>query len=314
MRDSFVRTITALAESDPRIVLITGDLGFGVLSDFAERFPKQYLNAGVAEQNMTALACGMALEGRIVFTYSIANFPTLRCLEHLRNDICYHNAKVTVVSIGGGFSYGQLGMSHHATEDLAIIRALPNMTVIGPSDPWEAAEATIALIHRPGPAYLRIDKSVSGFEGHTGESFEIGRARLLRDGADITLIGVGGILSQALAAADQLSEYGIECRVLSMHTIKPLDSRAVLAAASETGGIITLEEHSIIGGLGGAVAEVCLEAGIFPGQFRRIGINDIYLDIVGDQQYLREYCGLTDAKVVETVLGLFGKGETVISS
>ena len=309
MRDAFVKTITTLAASDSRIVLITGDLGFGVLTDFAERFPRQYLNAGVAEQNMTALACGMALEGRIAFTYSIANFPTLRCLEQLRNDVCYHNAKVTVVSIGGGFSYGQLGMSHHATEDLAIMRALPNMTVIAPSDPWEATEAIVALIDRPGPAYLRIDKSVSGFEVRPGESFNIGRARLLRDGGDMTLIGVGGILSEALSAADRLAEYGIECRVLSMHTIKPLDREAVLAAASETGGIITLEEHSVIGGLGSAVAEICLEAGSALSTFRRIGLNDVYADIVGDQQYLRAYYGITSTNVIETVLDLIGDGK-----
>jgi len=159
MRTAFVRTLTQLAEKDPRIQLITGDLGFGVLEAYAKRFPKQYLNAGVAEQNMTGLATGMALCGKTVFTYSIGNFPTLRCLEQVRNDICYHNANVKIVCIGGGFAYGSLGISHHATEDLAILRALPNMTVVAPGDPIETEAATRACAEWPGPCYLRLGKA-----------------------------------------------------------------------------------------------------------------------------------------------------------
>src|SRR5438477_2359167 len=150
MRDQFVKTLTALAETNSLIMLVTGDLGFGVLTGFKERFPRQYLNVGVAEQNLTGLATGLALEGRVVFTYSIGNFPTLRCLEQIRNDVCYHNVDVKVVSIGAGFSYGPLGISHHATEDISILRALPNMTVVSPCDLWEVAEATRALVDRPG--------------------------------------------------------------------------------------------------------------------------------------------------------------------
>ena len=150
MRDAFIRALSELADQDPSIVLVNGDLGFGVLNDFIANRPTQYLNAGVAEQNMTAVACGMALEGARAYTYSIANFTTLRCLEQLRNDVCYHDANVTAVSVGGGFSYGQLGMSHFATEDLAILRALPNMTVVAPSDPWQAAELTKQLHKRGG--------------------------------------------------------------------------------------------------------------------------------------------------------------------
>ena len=171
MRDAFVAELTAAAEHDPRIILITGDLGFGVLTKFAERFPRQFINAGVAEQNMTAMACGLALEGRKVFTYSIANFATLRCLEQIRNDVCYHNADVTVVSVGGGFSYGQLGMSHFATEDIAILRALPNMTVLAPTGVWEAAQATKAIIAGRGPAYFRLDKGKAASDPRPGEQY-----------------------------------------------------------------------------------------------------------------------------------------------
>src|SRR5882757_6882308 len=161
MRDHFVKRLSEMAETDSRITLMTGDLGFGVLTDFQKRFPKQFINAGVAEQNMTGLATGLALDGRTVFTYSIANFPTLRCLEQIRNDICYHEANVKVVAIGGGFSYGALGISHHATEDIAIMRSLPGMTVLCPGDVHEAIEATTIAYRTPGPCYLRLDKSAA---------------------------------------------------------------------------------------------------------------------------------------------------------
>ena len=162
MRDAFVAELTQLAAVDPSVMLITGDLGFGVLDNYAAQFPEQFLNAGVAEQNMTGLACGLALEGHKVYTYSIANFTTLRPLEQIRNDICYHDADVTLVSVGGGFSYGQLGMSHFATEDLAILRALPNIKVIAPADPWETKILTRKLAIQKGPKYLRLDKGNAG--------------------------------------------------------------------------------------------------------------------------------------------------------
>jgi transketolase len=297
MRDAFVKILSSSAEDLPQIMLITGDLGFGVLTGFADRFPRQFINAGVAEQNMTAIAAGLALDGRKVFTYTIANFATLRCLEQIRNDVCYHNAGVVVVCIGGGFSYGQLGMSHFATEDLAIMRALPNMKVIAPTGIWETQEATKALIDGGGPAYLRLDKGVAASAPRENESFKIGRARVLRDGRDITLIGTGAILSEALTAADRLAEQKISCRVISVHTIKPFDDETILSAARETGGIITVEEHNILGGLGSAVSEVCLEAGVAPKFFARVGINDLFPTIVGDQDYLRGVYGLNAAAI-----------------
>ena len=302
MRDSFIARLHGIAATDDRPFLITGDLGFKVLDQFIADYPNQFLNAGVAEQNMTAVAAGLALEGRIVFTYSIGNFPILRCLEHLRNDVCYHDANVKVVAVGGGFSYGQLGFSHHATEDIAIMRALPNMMVLAPGDRWEASEATQALIDTPGPAYLRIDKG--GPEDNTnrpGEVFVLGKARQLRDGDAMTIIATGGVLDEALLAADALGEDGIACRVLSMHTIKPLDTDAVLDAARNTGGIVTLEEHNVLGGLGGAVAETCMEAGVMPRAFTRMGLQDVYSTIVGSQKYLRTHYGLDAAAVINTV-------------
>lgn len=302
MRDVFIARLTELAARDPRILLVTGDLGFGVLTEFERRFPRQYLNAGVAEQNMTGLATGLALEGRTVFTYSIGNFPTLRCLEQLRNDAAYHDANVKVVAIGGGFSYGQLGMSHHATEDLAILRSIPAMTVVSPGDDWEVAEATSALAARPGTCYLRLDKSSAGNTARPGENFEIGRARVVREGDAVTIVATGGILGVALAAADRLAESGIETRVISAHTLKPFDSDTIVAAARETPVVVTLEEHVREGGLGSAVAEACMDAGVMPRAFRRIALAPGgFACAVGDQFYLRRLYSMDDDAVCAAI-------------
>ena len=287
MRDAFIESLSKIAENDKDIFLITGDLGFGVLDNFAEKFPSQFLNVGVAEQNMTGIATGLALSGYKVFTYSIANFTTLRCLEQIRNDACYHNANVNVVSIGGGFGYGALGMSHHATEDLSIMRALPNLLVTAPSSISEVKKLTRELYESSSPSYLRLDKSHA--KGPKKASIELGKALKIREGKDLTIISCGGILDEAIKAADLLEKEGIDLRILSMHTIKPLDHHSIDAAVKETGGIITLEENNILGGLGSAVAEHCLTSNHIPNFFHRIGINDEYSSIVGDQNFLRDY-------------------------
>jgi transketolase len=298
MRNAFVRALEELAAEDERIILVNGDLGFGVLTDFIGRFPSQYVNAGVAEQNMTAIACGMALTGARAYTYSIGNFPTLRCLEQLRNDVCYHQADVTVVAVGGGFSYGPLGVSHFATEDLSAMRSLPGMTVVAPSDPWQAYELTRQLHARGGPTYLRIDKSSAGLPAG---AVELGKVSEVRDGDDAVIFSTGAILSEALAAADALAEEAIGLRVIDVHTLKPLDIDAICAAAAECGHVLTLEEHVVAGGLGGAVAEACAEAGVSMKSFRRIGLGDAFPDVVGDQAYLRARYGLDSASVANSV-------------
>lgn len=307
MRNAFIRGLMTMAANDPRIVLVTGDLGFGVLDEFEKQFPRQYLNAGVAEQNMTAVATGMAMEGNVVFTYSIGNFPTLRCLEQLRNDTFYHGASVKVVSVGGGFSYGQLGMSHHATEDLSILRALPGVDVCAPGSAYETSVLLEQLVARPGPAYLRLERSAPGFNDTAPPECVFGIARRLREGRDLTLIACGGVVSEVAAAAEALAINGISCRVLSMHTVKPLDTAAIEAAARETGGIMTVEENSILGGLGGAVAEVCLESSARPRRFRRLGIADRYTSVVGDQEYLRRETGIDRHSVARAVTELLGR-------
>jgi len=304
MRNAFIKALTILAEKDPRITFITGDLGFGVIEDFQNRFPDQFVNAGVAEQNMTGLAAGLALSGKIVFTYSIGNFPTLRCLEQIRNDICYHNLNVKIVTVGGGFSYGALGSTHHATEDLAILRALPNMTVIAPGDPVEAALATEAAAKHPGPCYLRLARAGDPVVHASPPPFKIGKAILMNEGKDLTLISTGGLLPLAMTASKLLQEHGLSTRVLSMPTLKPLDEDAVLRAGRETPVVITLEDHSILGGLGGAVAEVLLEGKGPKPVFKRIGIRDTFATCIGDQEYLRKAHGLDVESIVQTILSL----------
>jgi transketolase len=301
VRDAFIGVLTELAPRHPELILLSGDLGFGVLNDFIAHFPRQFLNVGVAEQNMSGLAAGLAMEGHTVFTYSIGNFPTLRCLEQIRNDICYHNANVKIACIGGGMSYGAVGFSHHATEDLAILRSLPGMLVLSPCDLWEAAEAARYLLSHRGPAYLRLDKSSAPVTVQHGETFRPESIRTVREGSDVTLAATGGILGEALLAADALAEQGIHCRVLSVHTIKPLDTDTLAAAAAETGGIISIKEHAVDGGLGGAIAESLMEAGVFPGFFVRMGLRNTFSSVVGSQKYLRTVYSLDAASIVRTV-------------
>jgi transketolase len=281
-----------LAERDSRVFLVVGDLGFGVTEPFAKRFPKRYLNAGVAEQNMTGIAAGLALSGKIVFTYSIANFPILRCLEQIRNDVCYHHANVKVVAVGGGFAYGSLGATHHATEDLAIMRALPEMSVVAPGDPEEAAAATEAVAAHDGPCYLRLGRAGEQKVYTRQINFRLGKAIQLREGSDLTLISTGGMLQTAVETSEALSHKGLQARVLSMHTLKPLDIDAILAAARETDAIFTLEEHSIIGGLGSAVAETLAEFAEREVAFKRFALPSAFACKSGTQEYLRARFGL----------------------
>ena len=300
MRTSFIETLSEIAAHDPRVTLVVGDLGFGVVTDFASRYPNQFLNAGVAEQNMTGLAAGMALAGRIVFTYSIANFPTLRCIEQIRNDVCYHQANVKIVAVGGGYAYGSLGMTHHATEDLAILRSLPGLKVVAPGDPVETRLAVRALVADPSPCYLRLGRAGEPAL-HAGDiDFAIGRAITVREGSDATLISTGGMLENCLTVARRLAAEGVHAQVISMHTVKPLDQAAVVQAGRKTGVVLTVEEHSEVGGLGSAVAEVLLQSG-YPGVFRKIALPDRFSSVAGDCEYLRALGGLDVDSIAHAV-------------
>lgn len=301
MRDAFIAALTDLAENDPSVVLITGDLGFGVLTNFWERFPNQFINAGVAEQNMTAIACGMALEGYKTYTYSIGNFPTLRCLEQIRNDVCYHDANVTVVAVGGGFSYGQLGMSHFATEDLAIMSSLPNMEVVVPADPWEAGLLTKQMYDRPGPKYFRLDKGAAGLPVDT--SVTLGGVRVIGEGRDVAIVAAGGIVVEALRAKAELDGKGVAARVVVLNSLKPLNEAALAEALDGVRDVITLEEHNTRNGLGTQIADVLLTRRVVPERFVKLGLDDCYPSQVGDQDFLRNAYGMSAAHVVEAAKG-----------
>ncbi len=288
MRNSFVDTLLELATSDPQLCLITGDLGYNVLNRFYESFPERYINAGIAEQLMTSMATGMALAGKSVYTYSLANFPSLRCLEQIRNDICYHNCNVTIVSVGAGFGYGSLGMSHHATEDVAIMRALPNMIVCSPGDPWETVAATRLLHQHGGPAFLRLGKGGEPRLHATLPQLAFGKGLCLIEGSEVAIVSNGPILSEAYKACQLLNADGISCALYSLPFVKPLDTELIEKLARSCVLIVSVEEHSIIGGFSGAVAEHLAGLRDRRAIQIRIGLQDRYSSIVGDQAYLRQ--------------------------
>jgi transketolase len=302
MRGSFVKKLIEAARRDPNLYLLTADLGFRALESFRDEFPKQFVNVGVAEANMVGLAVGLALTGKRVCVYSIVPFVTFRCYEQIRNDVCWHDLDIKLIGVGGGFSYGNQGISHNTTEDVAVMRALPNMTVFSPADRVEAeAMSEIVLNHR-GPAYLKLGKTASRQIYSETPKFEFGRGLTVRAGGDLTLISTGNIIETALAAADALAKRGIGARVISMPCVKPLDQELVLKAARETGAVFTVEEHSIIGGLGSAVAETILESEHSGIVFHRFGVPDVFPDRIGSQQYLRDHYGLSVEMIVTTVL------------
>ena len=308
MRDAFASEIIRLIQEDDKILLLTGDLGFGVFDEIQKKYPKNFINIGVAEQNMSGIAAGLAIEGYKVFTYSIANFSTFRCLEQIRNDIAYHDLNVTIVSVGGGFSYGSLGMSHHATEDISIMRSMPGMKVCVPATKSEAISATRHLAFSDGPGYLRIDKSDFCNDEYEEPQYNFGQSSLIKEGKDITIICSGGILEEAVLASEELSIEGISCRVLSMHTIKPIDKEAIIRAVSDTRGIVSLEEHTVVGGLGSAISEVCMEHSLYPEFFLSLGLKDTFSQVVGDQQYLRNYYQMDSDFIIRNILKMFKDG------
>lgn len=301
MRDTFVKTLIELAKKDKNIELVTGDLGFGVLKPFWEQCPDQFTNAGIAEQNMTAMAAGMALEGKTVFTYSIGNFPTLRCLEQIRNDCAYHNANVKIVCIGGGFVYGPLGMSHHATEDLAILRALPDVVVMAPADLVEAEECTRALVKYNGTAYLRLGRGNEKRIHERIDDFQIGKAVKVYDGERVAIFATGAIFEEVIDAVELLREQGYTPAVYTFPTVKPIDRKLIEEVSRGFELIATVEEHNVVGGFGSAVAEVLAEMKEKKAYMLRIGLGDVYSIRVGDQNYLRAQYGMDSKAIAQRI-------------
>ena len=301
MRTAFVQTVNKLAQKDRNLWLLTGDLGFSVLEGFMKNFPKQYLNMGVAEQNMIGVAAGLALSGKTVFVYSIIPFVTLRPYEQIRNDICMQNANVKLVGVGEGFSYSQLGPTHHSIEDIAAMRSLPNMIVVCPGDPWEAEKATQAISKIKKPAYLRLGKKGEPRLHKKDAKFSIGKGILMEEGADLTILATGSMLENAVVVWKNLQKRGLAGRLISMHTIKPMDKELVIESAKKTRAIFTIEEHSVIGGLGAAVSQVISENGI-KCVFHSFGITDKFTKLAGSQDYLRKINGLSSEEITGVIL------------
>lgn len=301
MRDTFVKTLLDIAKKDKNVYIVTGDLGFGVLKPFFEQLPKQIINAGIAEQNMTSVAAGLALTGKTVFTYSIGNFPTLRCIEQIRNDCAYHNANVKIVCVGGGFVYGSLGMSHHATEDIAMMRSLPDVSVFAPGDLVEAEYATKAIYQQQGTCYLRLGRGGEKRIHENLENFEIGKAIEIQKGEKVAVFSTGAIFDEVNEACENLKGQGIIPTVYTFPTVKPIDKDVILNCAKSHKAIVTVEEHNLSGGFGSAVAEVLAEEDGAKAKLVRVALNDKYSCIVGSQKYLRKQYSINAEAVEEKV-------------
>jgi transketolase len=302
MRRAFVSTLIELADADPRVLLLTGDLGYMVLEPFIERFPERFFNAGVAEQNMVGVATGLAEAGFVPFVYSIVTFATLRPYEFIRNGPLLHRLPVRIVGIGGGFDYGVQGPTHHGLEDLGVMRIQPGMTVIAAADHRQLAGALRATWDLPGPVYYRLGKddtfTVPGLDGR----FELGRAHQVRDGVDVALITTGSISAETVAAADLLAAQGIAASVLVVASIQPAPVDDLAAALARVPVAVTVEAHYAAGGLGSLVAEVSAERGLAC-RLLRCAVRTPPDGVSGGQAYLYRVHGLSRDAIAETAAG-----------
>lgn len=286
MRKAFVKILMELAESDKDICLLTGDLGYHVFEEFAKRFPDRFFNCGVAEQNMVGIAAGLALSGKKPYVYSIVPFAVFRPFEQIRDDVCYQNLNVKIIGVGGGFSYGTLGSTHIVLEDLAVLRTLPNMNVLCPCDLLETEELVLKSYKKEGPTYIRLTNVGQVKTYNEKPNLEIGNLHILKEGKDGLIIASGLQVGFSLQVAQELEEKGYSFKVASLHTIKPINKEDILKHAMKVKKIFTFEEHSIIGGVGSAIAEVLAESD-WQGKFRIIGIPDEFSKEIGEADYLR---------------------------
>lgn len=308
MRDTFVKTLCDISEKRDDIYLISGDLGFGVLAPYISSFPNRFINAGIAEQNMTGVAAGIALNGKTVFTYSIGNFSTIRCLEQIRNDCAYNNLNVKIICIGSGFTYGSLGMSHHATEDIGVMSSLPNITIFSPCDKFESEACTKAMCEITGTCYMRLGRGNNTL-AHKGpiSNFKIGQPLQIKSGGKIAFFFTGDIYDEVEAASDILKELkGIETSIYSFPILKPIDEGFIRSIIKQYDLIVTVEEHNIVNGLGSIIANVIAENKCFV-DLMKIGILDTYCSVVGNQKYLRKEYGI-DSETIYKKVALFLEG------
>jgi len=300
MRYAFVKELTKQAAKNKNIMLLTGDLGYSVFEEFRDKFPKQFINVGVAESNMMGLATGLAMSGKIVFVYSIATFSTLTAFESIRNDIALHNAHVIIVGSGAGISYADAGASHHAIEDIALMRTIPNMRILAPSDPVETAWATKTAIELKGPTYLRLGKRGEPILYAKTPNLKFGKASILKIGKDFAIISTGNIVNNAVLAVGILEKKGLKGTVISMHTLKPFDEKMIKAICNKFKNVFTVEEHSEIGGLGSIVSDIIINMEL-KSNLTKIALPNIFIREIGTQSFLRDKYNLSPEKIAKTI-------------
>jgi len=302
----FAATLLELAREDSDLLVVTSDSrGSAKLAPFAKAAPGQIVEVGIAEQNLVGAAAGLAAAGKRVFAISPACFLTARSFEQIKNDLCYSNRPVTAVGISAGVSYGALGTTHHSLHDYAALRAVHNITIVAPADNFETREAVRVAAQLPSPVYLRFGKKKMPHLPRVDSAFELGKASLIREGRDLSFLACGEMVAPAFTAAELLAKEGIQSRVLSLHTIKPLDQEAVRKAARETGALITVEEHSVYGGLGEACAGLLLQDGIHA-RFKIVGFPDDHT-VTGSQEEIFRHYGIDGAGLAQTARDLLAK-------
>lgn len=293
MRDSCSRELTCLARSDPRIIILSGDIGNHMFDGFKEEFPDRFYNCGVAEANMISVAAGLALSGYRPFVYTFAAFDLTRCYEQVRIDLCFQNLPVVIIGLGGGLTYAPLGPTHYICEDISILRCLPNMTIVCPADQAEVMASLRSSLDHHGPMYIRINKKNEPCI-YTGEpDFSLGRAQLIQDGNDVCIITTGVLLSEVICAARILEERNISACVVHFHTIKPVDEIMLREIFSRFSVVVSVEEHTLPGGLGGMIAEWMIDNRVKSSDLIRIGTGDYFLTRCLSQKEARDHFGIS---------------------
>ena len=303
MRNAFADELTKLGNEDARVVMLSGDIGNRLFDKFKDKHPSRFFNCGVAEANMMGVAAGMAMNGLRPVAYTITPFVTTRCLEQIRTDVCYHEAPVTIVAVGAGLAYSGLGPTHHACEDISFLRSIPNMVVICPGDAFEVRAALRASMQQDRPVYIRMGKKGEPVV-HSAPiaDFKIGKAITIAEGSDVCLLSTGNMLPEVIEAAHKLKENSISAKVVSFHTVKPLDDACLKDAFARFKLVATIEEHSLIGGFGAAVSEWLADTQTPAQKFLRFGTPDAFFKKSGEQEYAREMLGLTGHQIAEKIL------------
>jgi transketolase len=303
VRNTFIKHLIKAAESDSSIYLIVGDVGFSVVEEFQAKFPDRFINAGIAEQSMIGIAAGLAMAGKNVFVYSIIPFVTMRCYEQIRNDICYQNLPVKLVGVGGGFSYGPYGLTHHAIEDVALMRTLSGMTIVAPGSKFETEKIAPQFCNLDGPAYLRLSNGEELVECPENTTIEISKITQVIPSNEYLVLASGNALDLGWQVCKKLNgESGIKFGLASIHTVKPLDTDFLISKQNSLKSIFTIEEHSVIGGLGEAVAKVVAERFDNKITFKSFGVDDFYFHEAGSRKYLLEKSKLSLNHVCKNII------------